>query len=278
MGFTPKIRRAASMAVVPLIVTAWIIGVPLRKGRTVHAGPAAPASGRTINLGTARADAAYAVTVSVKDPSQVQGNDAVRVVVSDAQGEVESKWLHTADLDFYLTLRPRAAGPVKVNISAEGGVRMADVAATMKAVPEGMAGAGQAAMRHRGVIAAAPNGTWQSAQTFELGQTIFGSDDERPYAPAKSEDGYAAMIKGFQWFRFTFRESQPKLVYFVLNVTDRDVPLDVDIFQPGKDGDGKPDAVPSPRASLCTRSRPRKTTRGCTNFGRAFCSRDTSTT
>ena len=42
---------------------------------------------------------------------------------------------------------------------------------------------------NRGVIAAAPNGTWQSAQPFELGQTIFGSDDERPYAPSKSEDG-----------------------------------------------------------------------------------------
>ena len=51
------------------------------------------------------------------------------------------------------------------------------------------------------------------------------------------------MLKGFQWFRFTFREQQPKLVYFVLNVTDRDVPLDVDIFQLGKDSRGKPDVV-----------------------------------
>ena len=96
----------------------------------------------------------------------------------------------------------------------------------------------------RGIIAAAPNGSWQNAQPFELGQTIFGSDDERPYAPSKSEDGYAAMVKGFQWFRFTFREKQPKLVYFVLNVTDRDVPYDVDIFQAGKDSSGQADVVP----------------------------------
>ena len=96
----------------------------------------------------------------------------------------------------------------------------------------------------RGVIAAAPNDTWQCAQPFELGQTIYGSDDERPYAPSKSEDGYAAMVKGFQWFRFTFRGKAPRLVYFVLNVTDRDVPLDVDIFQVGKDSSGQPDVVP----------------------------------
>ncbi len=38
--------------------------------------------------------------------------------------------------------------------------------------------------------------------------------------------------------------SQPRLVYFVLNVTDRDVPYDIDIFQLGKDENGKPDAVP----------------------------------
>ena len=82
-----------------------------------------------------------------------------------------------------------------------------------------------------GVIAAAPNGTWETAQPFEFGQTIYGSDDERPYAPSMREDGYAAMVKGFQWFKFTFKGEKPRLVYFTLNVTDRDVPLDVDIFQ-----------------------------------------------
>ena len=89
------------------------------------------------------------------------------------------------------------------------------------------------------MIAAAPNGTWQTAQPFTFGQTIYGADDERPYAPSHNEDGYAAMLKGFQWFKFTFKEPKPHLVYFTLNVTDRDVPLDVDIFQPGKD-DGRP--------------------------------------
>ena len=59
-------------------------------------------------------------------------------------------------------------------------------------------------MQQPGVIAAAPNGTWQTAQPFEFGQTIYGSDDERPYAPSPSEDGYQAMLKGFQWFKFTY--------------------------------------------------------------------------
>ncbi len=56
-----------------------------------------------------------------------------------------------------------------------------------------------------------------------------------PTRPPPSEDAYQAMLKGFQWFKFTYQGAQPRLAYFVLNVTDRDVPLDVDIFQLGKD-------------------------------------------
>ena len=168
----------------------------------------------------------------------------MQVTINDAQGEVQSKWLHAADLDFYMTIRPRSAGRLSVNLSPAAEVRLPEIAATMNKIPEPSPASLTTGKLDRGVIAAGPNGTWQTAQSFELGQTIFGSDDERPYAPSKSEDGYAAMVKGFQWFRFTFRENQPRLVYFVLNVTDRDVPLDVDIFQLGKDSDGKPDVVP----------------------------------
>jgi hypothetical protein len=243
MGFTPNARRAACLALIPLLVTAWIVGATLHAGRAVHAGQTAAAK-RTIRLGSGRDSAAYAVTVSVKDPDQLQGTDAVHVSVNDAKGEVESKWLHAADLDFYLTLRPRSSGPVTVSLSAAPALHMPEISATMVRLPDPAPAAASKPALLRGVIAAAPNGTWQTAQPFELGQTIFGSDDERPYAPSKSEDGYAAMVKGFQWFRFTFREPQPKLVYFVLNVTDRDVPLDVDIFQMGKDSGGQPDVVP----------------------------------
>jgi HEAT repeat protein len=245
MRLTPGIQRNTFRALVLLTVAAWILGATLRTGRTVHADQSASISGKTIQLGAARRGAFYAVTASVKNPTQIQGNDAVRVTVNDAQGAVESKWLHAADLDFYLTLEPRSDGPVAVSFSADPSVSLPEIAASMSRIPgPANTAAGNASEPHRGVIAAAPNGTWQTAQPFELGQTIFGSDDERPYAPSKNEDAYAAMLKGFQWFRFTFREKQPRLVYFVLNVTDRDVPFDVDIFQLGEESDGHPDVVP----------------------------------
>ncbi|HEY1897776.1 MAG TPA: HEAT repeat domain-containing protein [Terracidiphilus sp.] len=244
MDLRPGIRRIAFRAIISLTIAAWILGATLRVGRSVHADQTVTNPARTVELGEGRPGNLYAVTVAVKNPAQVQGDDAVRVTITDAQGEIQSKWLHAADLDFYMTIRPRSAGKVSVNLSAAAEERLPEIAATMSKIPESSPASVTTGKAGRGIIAAGPNGTWQAAQTFELGQTVFGSDDERPYAPAKNEDGYAAMVKGFQWFRFTFHENQPRLVYFVLNVTDRDVPYDVDIFQLGKDSDGKPDVVP----------------------------------
>jgi len=241
MRFISSHRRIATWAIAPLSIAICIIAAIFHLGPFVHADQTAAPARQTIKLGTAQAGAVYGFSLGLKDPAALQSNDAVHVTVNDAKGEVESKWLHSADLDFYVTLRPRAAGPVTVNLSSEAHVP--EVSATLSKMLASASLTGKTELR-RGIIAAAPNGSWQNAQPFELGQTIFGSDDERPYAPSKSEDGYAAMVKGFQWFRFTFREKQPKLVYFVLSVTDRDVPYDVDIFQAGKDSSGQADVVP----------------------------------
>ncbi len=192
---------------------------------------------RQMSLGILHPNALYAVTVSVKDPAQLQGKDSVRVTIADGAGPVAAKWLHSADLDFYLTLRPRVEGRGSVLLTAVSGGAIPEVSATANRIPT-------ASSVEPAVIAAYPNGDWRHAQPFEFGQTIYGSADERPYAPAPVEDTYAAMIKGFQWFRFTFHGKQPRLAYFVLDVTDRDVPFDVYLYQAKKDATGRSDLVP----------------------------------
>src|SRR5579863_8684078 len=246
MGLSRRSRRLGSHSAVPFFIAVLVIGATIHVRGFVHANQTSTPGTRDLKLGTARAGTLYAVSVGVKDPVQLQGNESVHVTVNDAKGEIESKWLHAADLDFYLTIQPRADGPVTASLSSSfAGRESPEISARLKSILQTSALPGyKGDHRARGVIAASPNGTWQDAQPFELGQTIFGSDDERPYAPSGSEDGYEAMLKGFHWFRFTFREKQPKLIYFVLNVIDRDVPLDVDIFQMGKDATGKPDVVP----------------------------------
>ncbi|HLJ18130.1 MAG TPA: HEAT repeat domain-containing protein [Bryobacteraceae bacterium] len=221
--------------------TFLVIGILADGGlllRTMKAANSSSKAGRTeaqrrIELGPAGAGSLYAVTVAIEKPVQLQGNQRVHVAIADARGTVAEKWLHTADLDFYLTIRPRATGRAAAILSTSNGEPLPEIETSFHRIP---VKPGEPA-----VIAAAPNNTWQTAQPFEFGQTIFGADDERPYAPAPEEDRYAAMVKGFQWFRFTFHGTEPKLAYFVLDITDREVPLDVDLFELGK---GQQDVVP----------------------------------
>ncbi len=252
MSFTTGRQRTARWVIIPFFIAACLICIIFGTLRLVHAGQGAVAPARTIKLGAGRAGALYGITLGVKHPAQMLEGDSVLVSLSDAKGVVGSKWLHAADLDFYLTLRPRVAGPITANLSFASSTHEPEISATLsKILQVSTEVPGKSSAVKRGVIAAEPNDTWQNAEPFELGQTIFGGDDERPYAPSKNEDGYAAMLKGFQWFRFTFREKDPRLIYFVLNVTDRDVPLDVDIFQVGKDSDGQPDVVPFTDWGVC---------------------------
>jgi hypothetical protein len=186
-----------------------------------------PAGLERIDLGKAEPGFLYAVTISAKDPTQFRSATSIDVSIADASGIVASKRLHSQDLDFYLTLRPRAPGSVVITLkSAER--PMPEIAADFHRI---VSSPGSSA-----VIAAMPNATWQTAQKVEFGQTIFGTGDERPYAPALGQSAYEALISGFHWFQFTFHGAQPTLAYFVLDITDREVPLDVDIFAPAKSG------------------------------------------
>lgn len=190
---------------------------------------------RRIILGTARPDSLYAVTIAIKDPVRFQGK-SIELSVADVNGVVAKKRLHSQDLDLYVTLRPRAPGPVTVSLEAQSGEVLPELVTAFNRISTGKASAG--------VIAAMPNDTWQSAQPFEFGQTIYGASDERPYSPAIDEDRYAALLKGFQWFRFTFHGDKATLAYFVLDITDREVPVDVDLFTLNRDAGGQPDVKP----------------------------------
>ena len=242
MNVKLKFRVIELWAIIPVAIVGCFVGEIVHVTRAVEAAKSVPTNSRTIELGTVHPGSSYALTIAVKDPTQLQAGDAVDVTVKDAVGEIDRKWLHPADLDFYLTLRPRAAGELTVSLKSRSGSNVPQIATALARITEQVSSTSTSVKR--AVIATGPNGAWQNAQPFELGETIFGGDDQRPYAPAPNEDRYAAMLKGFQWFKFTFRGKNPRLVYFVLNVTDRDVPLDVDMFQLGKGQSGKPDVVP----------------------------------
>ena len=163
-----------------------------------------------------RAGEAYGITVAVMAPEAFTTGE-IDVTINDPQGELVHKTLHPQDLDLYATVRPRRAGEIVVR--GKGAPEAAKVKVEFSPL----------SIANPRRVAAQPNGDWKSAQEIELGETVFGSNDERPYVPASPDRAYAALVSGFQWFRFT--SPKPQLVYFVLETPDRDVPPDVDIFE-----------------------------------------------
>ncbi len=170
----------------------------------------------------------YGLTVSILKPEQFT-KGWVDVEVRDAAGILAAKALHPFDLDFSANIKPRAQGSVTVTLKAIGAA-LDLVQVQTDLVPLHLSSSPSA------VVAALPNSTWRQAQTIELGKTVFGSADERPYVPASMENAYADLMRGFQWFRFTVPGKDAKLAYFDLETPDRDVPPDLDVFEPA-DGD-----------------------------------------
>jgi hypothetical protein len=163
-----------------------------------------------------RAGEAYGVTVAVMAPEAFPAG-TIEVTINDPQGELVRKTLHPQDLDLYATVRPRRAGEMVVRV--ENATEAAKVTVEFSPL----------SIHNPRRIAALPNSDWHAAQEIELGSTVFGSNDERPYVPASPEKAYAALVSGFQWFRFMAKKAQ--LVYFVLETPERDVPPDVDVFE-----------------------------------------------
>ncbi len=167
-----------------------------------------------------RAGEAYGVTVSIMAPEAFT-TGAIEVSVNDPQGELVRKTLHPQDLDLYATVRPRRAGEIVVRVENSTDALKVKVEFSPLSIENSRR------------VAEQPNSDWKSAQEIELGATLFGSNDERPYVPVSPEKQYAALMSGMQWFRFTAKKAQ--LVYFVLETPGRDVPPDVDVFAE-KDG------------------------------------------
>ena len=158
---------------------------------------------------------AHSVLFSVTSP-QGLGAEA-RVAVSIVEGErvLLAKTLHAGDLDLY------------------GLIRLASTA-TLRVVVEGGAKGTYRLQINRAPFAVVAGHRWQDAAPVRLGEVVTGASDEQLYVPLpgtpRSEVVNPAV--GEQWYRYEFQESHAKLVFFQLELMDRDdVPADVAIFR-----------------------------------------------
>src|SRR5262249_7665473 len=77
----------------------------------------------------------------------------------------------------------------------------------------------------RSAIEAEPNDSWREANELRLGRAVYGTGDDVDYLENPAEGK-----TGLDWFRFDVTDDKPILVYFQLDLLDRDVSANLRVY------------------------------------------------
>jgi len=126
------------------------------------------------------------------------------------------KRLHASDPGLFVTFRPKQAGPALVRWRENKPPASRSEPLTMQVLLKRM----EITKAEEKAFEAEPNDTWQEANPLELGRTVYGGSDDIEYLDNNEE--YKV---GWDYFRIDFEEADPRLVFFELDLPDRDIPL-----------------------------------------------------
>jgi len=175
----------------------------------------------------------YSLLFSVS-PEALNADARLAVSVVEDGRVLLQKTLHAGDADLYVSFRTARAGRRELRIAANGAADRSFLGARyslqINRWPE--SAALKTAPNH--TLNQTSNHTWRQASLFTLGQTVFASADEVEYfpLPATPRKELAAGAAGEDWYSFKFDSPRPRLVFFQLELMDRDdLPVDVSLFR-----------------------------------------------
>jgi HEAT repeat protein len=203
----------------------WIFGV-IAWGHSAPAEVASVAPNRPYDryVGELKAGATYRLLVSLRSGT-LGPRDRFEVVLEGPGGDRLGKSLHAGDPDLALCYRPSRDGPATLRVAAQEGaegipvlVEWAELPLSAEDVP---------------AIEAEPNDDWRRANPLRLGRDVYGSADDVDYLE-NLDEGRA----GLDWFRLDYEGDGPRLVYFQLDLVDRDVSANLRLYT--IDDEGRP--------------------------------------
>ena len=165
---------------------------------------------------------AWQVTVWLRSPALVDRRAALPVRIALGDRTIVAKRLHNADPDLFVVLKPSPGTPYQLSVGAantptpefEIGVEPLELAADAPVFLE-----------------AEPNNRPEEATLFRLGSAVFATADDRPFIRAPDQAQEEALEAGVDWYTFRLDGDGPRLVFVWLELLDREVPVDVDLFQ-----------------------------------------------
>ncbi len=173
---------------------------------------------QTLDVGELEAGETYSLVVSLESGA-LGAADRVQAELMGPGTDRLSKALHAGDPDYYLVYRPRQKGPARLRLSRSPSVGADRLKARVEWRSLGLAAA------DRPAIEAEPNDSWREANDLVLGRDVYGSADDVDYLDHPDEGK-----RGLDWFRFEVTSEKPILVYFQLDLLDRDVSANLRVY------------------------------------------------
>lgn len=163
----------------------------------------------------------YSLLYSVSTLRNLTPKSRITVEIKQGDAIIVSKTLHEGDPDFYTQFGVTGT-------SAEVRVSAVDVADSVSYKAEVNRWPRSSQVR-RG-----PIHRWEDAMPIDLGKTVFASGDDAPYIPVAGTPRKSDMENPARtdWYRFEFGSTAPKLVFFQIELTERDqLPADVRVYR-----------------------------------------------
>jgi hypothetical protein len=170
----------------------------------------------------------YSVLYSLDSLDGIGPKARVTVEVRQGGEVLVSKVLHAGDADLYSQFRVLHAGPATVEIHDSDGSGHYHLAVNRWPASS--------------QIKSAPSHRWQDAQTIPPGKTVFAYGDDAEYVPLPGTPRKSLVDDPVRtdWYKLDFTGSKPKLVFFQIELMERDqIPPDVSVYRLK---DGKPAA------------------------------------
>ncbi len=171
-----------------------------------------------LSLGDLKAGQTYTLLVTLES-GRLQSDDRLTVELSGSGTDRLVKELHAGDPDLYIPYRPARDGLAQLVLARKPSagdsalpVRVEWRELTLPA-------------SDRAAIEAEPNDSWEQASLLLLGRDVYGSADDVDYLENPSEGK-----SGLDWFRFEVTDDKPVLVYFQLDLLDRDVAANLRVY------------------------------------------------
>jgi hypothetical protein len=221
MGFRP---HAFLLRLAPGILL--MSGLAAAKALPVVLAKSGPVRTESLPLSGLQPGNQYSILYSLDSLSDLRPEARVEVEVRQGGEVLVHKVLHAGDADLYAQFRVPHPG------SATLAIHDTDVTGAYHVEVN--------RWQKSSEIKSAPSHRWQDALAIPLGQTVFAYGDDAEYIPLPGTPRKSLVDDPnlTDWYKFEFAGERPKLVFFQIDLMERDqVPVNVAVY---RESDGKP--------------------------------------